>query len=102
MRIRYTETSILEAYDVETVVSGRRDPDNPDKYVDVRNDLFIYAHGLSSEDGGDYWGEFDCNKATTFEEARMVSRKFLDDLMVNGFVDISTKEKCEWYHLTLW
>lgn len=100
MRIKINELTIIEAYEVFITPGGREDEKNPGKYKDMMC-KFTILYG----DGGEYSrfdGEFKCDEATTFEECKASARKFMDDLYKNGYIDISTDEKCEKYGMIFW
>ena len=95
MRIKINETDIIEAYLVIIIPGGWEDEDNKGKYTNM-----ICSFTILYGDGGEYSrfeGRFDCKGATTFEECKAASYKFIDELYKNGCIDISTDEKCEEY-----
>lgn len=95
MRIRINNMDIIEAFNVFTTPGGREDKDNPGKYKDM-----ICGFTILYGDGSEYSrfdGEFKCDGATTFEECEAAAQKFMDELFQNGYIDISTDEKCKEY-----
>lgn len=100
MRIRIDRTLIIEAYYVDISPGGKADENNPGKYKEM-----ICAFTIVYGDGSEYSrfeGEFKCDGATTFEECESASYKFMDELYENGYIDISTEEKCEEYGMIFW
>lgn len=109
MRIRFDATSIIEAYDVNAVIGGLPDKTKENEYIEMSAYLDVYTHAWPNRGDGDYdenldmttFGEFDVSDCHTFEDAERKIAKFFDDLLVNGYVDIGTEEKCKAYHFTI-
>lgn len=108
MRIRFNEINIIEAYNVEVIIGGT--PTDNNKYTEMTAHLFINSQAWPSERDLDYdkqfnfndFGEFDVSDCHTFEEVEAITNRFFDDLLVNGYIDISTDEKCEKYRLVIY
>ena len=110
MRIRFNTTNIIEAYDVDATIGGFPDETKENEYKEIHAYLDVYTRAWPNHRDSDYdeeWdmtqvGEFDVSDCHTFEDAKKKIEKFFDDLLVNGYVDISTEEKCEEYHLIVY
>lgn len=99
MRIRVNRTDIFEISEVIITPGGFPDPDNPRKYTNMSCSMELrYAEG----EYGAFYGEFNCEGATTMEECESAALPFVDELFEKGYIDISTDEKCEKYKLILW
>ena len=92
MRIKLNDLTIIEAQKVYITPGGQKDENNPDKYKDM-----ICAFTIVYGNDRELEGRFKCDGATTFEECRKASYKFMDELYKNGYIDVSTDEKCEEY-----
>lgn len=100
MRVKVDPWNIYDVFYVYLTPGGFVGEDDPEgTFHDMTCDIEMRF------DDGDYGvikGEFDCYNATTYEECEAIAQKFMDDLLKNGYVDLSTKEKRKAYNLELY
>ena len=99
MRIRTDKSTIIDAYEVCITPAGKKDKKHPGKYKDMMCKFTILYGGT---DYSFIEGEFKCDGVTTFEECKATADKFMDELYQNGYIDVSTDEKCEKYGMIFW
>lgn len=98
MRISYGFGNIAEISNLEIMPCGFNDPNHPGQMINIECYLNVIE-----PDGEDVpVGEFDVTGCKTFEEAYEVARPFYEDMLRNGFVDISTEKMRKHYKLTIY
>lgn len=101
MRIKINMFNIIEAYDVDVTIGGSTDETKKHEFKEMSAFLTVRSHTWPDEEW-EAFGEFDVSDCFTEKDAEKKIQKFLDDLLVNGYVDISTDKKCEEYHLIVY
>ena len=99
MRIKISNTVIIDANEVCITPSGWEDENDDSRYRDMSCELTIRYGDIGIDE---YSGEFNCSNATTFKECEEIAQPFLDELFKKGYIDISTEEKREKYGLTIY
>jgi len=102
MRIMFNDTNIIEAYDVDVTIGGYPDETGEREFKEMMASLNILTHSFPDDPEFTQCGEFDVSDCYSYEKAKKKTQKFFDDLLFNGYIDISTDEKQKYYNLILY
>lgn len=104
MRIMFNDTNIIEAYDVDVTIGGWPDETKKREFKEMNAFLYVRSEALPNDPEFDFEqvGEFDVSDCFSYDDAKNKTQKFFNDLLVNGYVDISTDEKRKSYNIILY
>ena len=110
MRMKINSTNIIEVYDVDVTIAGFRDEDDNQRFTEMSAFLTVRTRAWPDYRDDDFdqewdmtnFGEFDVCGCHTPEEVEKRIQKFFDDLLINGYVDISTEKKRDEYYLIVY
>ena len=98
MRVLINDTDIYEIKIVTIDVGGKENEDKPGTY----HDIICRVNLIYGDNESEYIvGEFNCSETTTFKEAKLVAKPFIDELYKYGCIDISTDNKCKKYNMKI-
>ena len=100
MRIKVDDTRIVEAYKVNAITCGTVETNiNTYKYMTA---ILEVKTNDDPKDKVVLFGEFDVDDCHTHASAKAKIQKFFDDLLIRGYIDISTVEKRKEYGITIY
>lgn len=98
MRISYSFGNIAEINILEIMPCSFNDPNHPGQMINIE----CYLNVIELDGEVVRVGEFDVTGCKTFEEVYEVARPFYEDMLRNGFVDVSNEAMLNHYKLTIY